>query len=390
MIISLPVFLDIAIGLFFIYLILGLLASEIQELFAGFLQWRAKHLRESIKHMLSAFKNNEKKEKIDDFVDEIYSHPEIASLSHYSVKNLGFSSRKQNQHGLSYIPAEAFAEAFIDVAIGANNNDSSFLKKLINSKTEDSDSKTEDSVPNNHFEKNSQLKDFLARLAKKSLMIRGIPESEATSDNFTRFPSFMTQFITEIENWFKYSQDRASGTYKRNSKVLLFFVGLLAALLANANTFRIIENLHDEDIRETAVIRAIETVDECKDEQGKEVDLSVCIDENVDAALKSNELPIGWFELAGSQSENAASNSENAVSNSENATNNSENATSNIVKIILYDILGIVITGFAIMMGAPFWFDLLKKIVNVRNAGPKPRSSNSSDRVIENQENLVR
>ena len=387
MIISLPVFLDIAIGLFFIYLILGLLASEIQELFAGFFQWRAKHLKKSIYHMLSAFKNNGEKKKIEEFVDKIYSHAEIASLSHSSEKNLGFISRNKNQYGPSYIPAEAFAEAFIDVAVGENNNDSSFLKKLIVSKTGDSNPKTGDSNPKTgdsdeyYFEKNSRLKDFLARLAKKSLMIRGISQSEAKSDNFSRFPSFMTQFLTEIENWFKYSQDRTAGTYKRNSKILLFFVGLLAALLANANTFRIIENLHDEDIRETLVIRAIETVDECKDEEGKEEELSVCIDEKVDAALKSNELPIGRFELADRQS-GSESDSE---SDSE-----SENATSNIVKIILYDILGIVITGFAIMMGAPFWFDLLKKIVNVRNAGPKPRSSNSSDRPTENQENLVK
>ena len=44
---SLPAFLEIAIALVFIYLILSLLASEIQELFAGFRQWRAKHLKES-------------------------------------------------------------------------------------------------------------------------------------------------------------------------------------------------------------------------------------------------------------------------------------------------------------------------------------------------------
>jgi flagellar biosynthesis protein FliR len=40
---SLPLILDIAIGLIFIYLILSLLASEIQELIATLLQWRAKH-----------------------------------------------------------------------------------------------------------------------------------------------------------------------------------------------------------------------------------------------------------------------------------------------------------------------------------------------------------
>ena len=40
--------LDIALGLVFTYLILSLLASEILELIATLLQWRAAHLRKSI------------------------------------------------------------------------------------------------------------------------------------------------------------------------------------------------------------------------------------------------------------------------------------------------------------------------------------------------------
>jgi hypothetical protein len=45
--------LDIVIGLFFIYLILSLLASELQELITTILQWRAIHVKESIEGLLS-------------------------------------------------------------------------------------------------------------------------------------------------------------------------------------------------------------------------------------------------------------------------------------------------------------------------------------------------
>jgi hypothetical protein len=31
------------------------------------------------------------------------------------------------------------------------------------------------------------------------------------------------------------------------------------------------------------------------------------------------------------------------------------------------------------MLGAPFWFDLLNKISNVRGSGPKPSLDSSSD-----------
>ncbi|MEH1974235.1 MAG: hypothetical protein V7L02_13740 [Nostoc sp.] len=35
-------------------------------------------------------------------------------------------------------------------------------------------------------------------------------------------------------------------------------------------------------------------------------------------------------------------------------------------------ICGWIVSGLAIAMGAPFWFDILNKVINVRNAGPKP------------------
>jgi len=44
--------------------------------------------------------------------------------------------------------------------------------------------------------------------------------------------------------------------------------------------------------------------------------------------------------------------------------------------LMLY-ILGIFITVYAICAGAPFWFDLLAKFVNMRKAGVKPGDNKS-------------
>lgn len=38
-------------------------------------------------------------------------------------------------------------------------------------------------------------------------------------------------------------------------------------------------------------------------------------------------------------------------------------------------LIGWVFSGVAIAMGAPFWFDLLSKVVNVRNTGNKPKAA---------------
>lgn len=42
-------------------------------------------------------------------------------------------------------------------------------------------------------------------------------------------------------------------------------------------------------------------------------------------------------------------------------------------------IAGWLATILAICMGAPFWFDLLNKIANLRGTGPKPSSSSNAD-----------
>jgi hypothetical protein len=39
---------------------------------------------------------------------------------------------------------------------------------------------------------------------------------------------------------------------------------------------------------------------------------------------------------------------------------------------LLFKIFGLLISAFAVSLGAPFWFDLLSKFVNIRGAGVPP------------------
>jgi hypothetical protein len=40
-------------------------------------------------------------------------------------------------------------------------------------------------------------------------------------------------------------------------------------------------------------------------------------------------------------------------------------------------IVGLLLTGIMVLQGAPFWFDILRKIVNVRSSGTKPEEKTS-------------
>ena len=51
--------------------------------------------------------------------------------------------------------------------------------------------------------------------------------------------------------------------------------------------------------------------------------------------------------------------------------------------MVIQKIIGLLASILAIMMGAPFWFDLLNKISNLRGAGKKPAESNGTDTVAQ-------
>lgn len=89
---NLPVVNDIAIGLIFIYLILSLLTSEVQELITILLQWRAEHLKRSIENLFTG-------DSVDDplyqkFTDKFYSSPLIRALNQEAKGRLAVAFRK--------------------------------------------------------------------------------------------------------------------------------------------------------------------------------------------------------------------------------------------------------------------------------------------------------
>lgn len=78
---NLPFILDVSIGLIFIYLILSLLASEIQELLATVFQWRAQHLRKSIEVLLTGNATDADQARILELANQIYANPLIKSIN---------------------------------------------------------------------------------------------------------------------------------------------------------------------------------------------------------------------------------------------------------------------------------------------------------------------
>ena len=103
---SLPLVIDIALGVIFIYLILSLLAAEIHELLTTLMQWRADHLKRSIHLMLdgggsvasrdtvSSPELDRSAQAVASLTDRLYSHPLINTLNHEATGQMAVLMRK--------------------------------------------------------------------------------------------------------------------------------------------------------------------------------------------------------------------------------------------------------------------------------------------------------
>ncbi|MEH1784582.1 MAG: hypothetical protein V7L23_02990 [Nostoc sp.] len=374
---NLPVVIDITLGLVFIYLILSLLASEIQELIATFLQWRAKHLKNSIELLLAGGSETEESDftKARNLVEILYNDPLINTLNQQAkrkveqlrenAKNTDKKGLEEKQSGPSYLPSETFAITLLDtlkipqlinyakipneesknslqmilasykqLKEGINNLESESyktIKKVYRDVDEDFkkfvNEELSDDVPDN-------LIKSLAAIAQRSRIKIGDLTEE------------MNQFKNEVETWFDRSMDRASGVYKRNAKGVAISIGISIAILTNTDTFHLVKRLsQDSVIRSTIAQSATQRIDYIKDSEGRK---------EIENLLGNASIPIGW----------------------QNINQQFEPNSGNVLLIRIWQVFrlicGWIVSGLAIAMGAPFWFDILNKVINVRNAGPKP------------------
>src|SRR5688572_14036976 len=105
---------ETVIGLFFVFILMSLVSSQLVEWIASYRRWRANDLEKTIRAMLydPAIQKNLDKEALV-LADKLYEHPLIASLARPGSKP-------------SYIPAGKFALALFDV-IGTAGTDVSTI-----------------------------------------------------------------------------------------------------------------------------------------------------------------------------------------------------------------------------------------------------------------------
>ncbi len=220
-------------------------------------------------------------------------------------------------------------------------------------------------ISNNIREKDSQLHQRIEALLDK------LPASIASKiqvlANNTQNKLISTEdsvsFIKNEIAWaFNSSMERASGVYKRNSKGVALLIGLFLSISTNTDIFHIINRLtKDSALRDTIVYNAGQILAQNPQPNGLDIDY---LRRQADIAFTDMNLPVGWTDTNLKYQLNWTSESRKTF------------PFWKIIKLIP----GWFFSAIAIAMGAPFWFDLLGKLVNVRGAGKPPKSSDSSNK----------
>ena len=162
---------------------------------------------------------------------------------------------------------------------------------------------------------------------------------------FEEAESNIDRFKGNMESWFNDIMDRASGWFKRSIQMILIVVGFGIAVTFNVDSIGVFSQLQNAEIANSVAENASNFVSNNPDIDGFTLDQL-----NVELASVSDfSLGLGWDEVL-----------------NENGDRYYKNLG---FKGWFLMILGWIVTALAISLGAPFWFDMLNKLVNVRGTG---------------------
>jgi hypothetical protein len=173
------------------------------------------------------------------------------------------------------------------------------------------------------------------------------------------------QLQQEVALWFDRSMDRSAGVYKRNAKGVALIMGFLIAVMTNTDTLHVINRLaQDSALRATysqaasALVSSNPNAIACLQTQQGRAAQADCLNNGAlnlrQAIASTTDLPIGWNDT-----------------NWQEQWHHPQGTVVSGLKILA----GWLVSAIAISMGAPFWFNLLNKVVNVRNSGKPPVST---------------
>jgi hypothetical protein len=297
--------LEVAIGVIFIYILASIMCTAIREGLEAWMKTRSVYLEHGIHQLLQSKKGG-------DLAAALYNHPLVSGLfsgdykAPTTTRSLLFLTRGRDLP--SYIPSKNFALALMDIAARGTAMDAA-------SGGSDSPVISLDAIRANV----SKLQNPVVQRA----LLTAIDSAKGDMDRAQ----------ANLEAWYDSAMDRVSGWYKRSTQWIVFAIAIAVAVGLNINTITVVDYLYHNDAARAGIVAKAGTVaaDSHYDQVKKD--------------LEAMSLPIGWSAGWGAPRPGGTG----------------------VWNYVAAPILGWLLTALAASLGAPFWFDVLNRVMVIRS-----------------------
>jgi hypothetical protein len=312
--------LDIAIGIVFVFTLVSVIASTINEIILSFLNMRGKELLLGLKTLLDD-------PDATGLVSKIYNHGQIYGLFQ------GEFDPKKTGNLPSYIPSQNFAIALLDVVSIAAAPSAAVPAASQSGQLE-------------------TIQNVAAMIASFRIAVQKLaqdPETEKVGKPLISMLGAADNDIVKLkkslEDWYNSAMDRVSGWYKYRTQKILFVIGLALAISLNADTIRIVKQLSMDSALRQSIVAAAQSAKQPESNSGEPIADQIKQANTEVKNISGLGIGLGW-------------------------TNTSLPGKADLRWLEV--LLGWVLTAIAVSLGAPFWFDMLNKIMVARST-VKPR-----------------
>jgi hypothetical protein len=334
---------NLILGIIFIYFLLSIICTIVLEIFSNLVNLRAKCLENWVRDIFN--KDSRERKNLEQLGNAILMHPLVDGLTPKGRK-------------ASYIPKKEFVLALFDVIVNKN--------------------KPDDPGPYNIASLKEALeKTELLPVELKRNILQMLFESEQNLETFRK----------SIENWFDSAMERITGGYKRKSQRIILVIAVAVAISTNTDSVSLIKFFYKNPKVAAQMAQAAEIAAKDSILYNEQINIEnniKILDNNDTANIVKRDSLIQRFSLLKSIEKSdsiyniVASTAIPIGWDTKTIYDKTKIRYKSIIVIlrpgetIITKIIGLLLTALAITLGAPFWFDVINKLANIRSAGRKP------------------
>lgn len=305
--------LEVAIGVVFIYALFSTICTALREGIEAWLKTRAAYLEYGIREMLHDKKG-------DRLAKDFFEHPMIFSLysGQYQAgadEKLGLFTRGHDMP--SYIPSRNFSTALLDLVARGPVGQTAGGAQAGHSIS-------------------------LESLRENARLLGNAPVARAVLNAIDMAEGNLAKAQANLEAWYDSAMDRVSGWYKRNTQKMVFGMSLILAILFNVDTIGIANSLYQN----TSAREVVAGLAQSGSPAPGETRIS-----DIQQRLEAMPIPIGWTDEVSNVLLGRAK----------------PPAWWWWLEKFVAPIPGWLLTALAATLGAPFWFDVLNRVMVVRS-----------------------